>query len=193
MTGLSHHLCSFLPAGRWPDDPLAFKKMKAALGLSIAQALTATYSHAVKASEEHVDVLMDGFAFRLVLYSGRDEAMLMKALSSGNVTTNNSSSSNHASGGSGTGSSTLVAGAAASGSAISAEQSPLIASWHHGLVSAVAGNNASFGPSVRLAKRWVAAAMLSQHVPDEAIELVMVAAYTGPATMGPPASRLCGA
>lgn len=64
---------------------LAFKKMKAALGLALAQALTATYSHAAHAAEEHVDVLMDGFAFRLMLYSGRDEAMLQKALAEGSA------------------------------------------------------------------------------------------------------------
>jgi U3 small nucleolar RNA-associated protein 22 len=53
--------------------------MKAALGLQLAAKLQSEFGHFVSASEEAVDVLAEGFVFRLVLYSGRDEAMLAKA------------------------------------------------------------------------------------------------------------------
>eukprot|EP00983_Pelagomonas_calceolata_P073161 1152030-Pelagomonas_calceolata.AAC.5 len=33
----------FIAAGRWPSDPQAFKKMKAALGLQLAEALEKSY------------------------------------------------------------------------------------------------------------------------------------------------------
>ncbi len=45
---------------------------------------------------------------------------------------------------------------------------------------------------VRLAKRWVAAQMMSNHVADEAVELLVAAAATLPSTLPPPASRLTG-
>lgn len=52
--------------------------MKAALGVQLAAALASGYGLHASAAEECVDVLADGFAFRLVLYSGRDEAMLVR-------------------------------------------------------------------------------------------------------------------
>lgn len=43
---------------------MAFLKTKAALGLQLAAALETGYGHKTVACEEHVDVLMEGFAFR---------------------------------------------------------------------------------------------------------------------------------
>ena len=70
----AHHHC----AGRWPDDPLAFKKTKAALGLQLGMSLEAAFGHSISATEDYVDVLTEGFAFRLLFHSSRDEAMLAK-------------------------------------------------------------------------------------------------------------------
>ncbi|KAG2441964.1 hypothetical protein HYH02_009758 [Chlamydomonas schloesseri] len=193
-------------SGRWPDDAAAFRKMKAALGLQLASTLSASYGHHVSASEEAVDVLLDGFAFRLVLYSGRDEAMLERL------------SAAAASGASGAAAATAAAAAAATpalaaaataalaaagGSAagvnvgtglLSPEESPLLLTWHHGLVSQVAGANAAYAPAARLAGRWVAAHMMSNHVSAQAVELLVAAAFGGagvPATP-PPGSRVTG-
>ena len=55
--------------GKWADDPEAFKKMKAALGVQLAQALESSFGLDAEASEEYVDVLTDGFAIRLFLFS----------------------------------------------------------------------------------------------------------------------------
>ncbi|KAG2440710.1 hypothetical protein HXX76_003567 [Chlamydomonas incerta] len=193
-------------SGRWPDDAAAFRKMKAALGLQLAGALSSSYGHHVSASEEAVDVLLDGFAFRLVLYSGRDEAMLERMADSA------------ASGASGAAAATAAAAAAATpalaaaataalaaagGSAagmsvgaglLSPEESPLLLTWHHGLVSQVAGANASYAPAARLAGRWVAAHMMSNHVSPQAVELLVAAAFGGAGVPAgpPPGSRITG-
>jgi hypothetical protein len=49
---------------------------------------------------------------------------------------------------------------------------------HHGLMTAFIGENPSAARACRLAKRWVSAQMLSYHVSDEAVELIVAAAYT---------------
>ncbi|GIL78350.1 hypothetical protein Vretimale_7699 [Volvox reticuliferus] len=163
-------------SGRWPEDPLAFRKMKAALGIQLANSLSSSYGHHVVTSEEAIDVLMDGFAFRLILYSGRDEAMLARAS---------------------TGAAGLAGAASVStpGSGpLSPEESPLLLSWHHGLVSLVAGSNSAFAPAARLAARWVAAHMMSNHLSSQTIELLVVAAFSGAGSpsAAPPGSRLTG-
>ena len=49
---------------------------------------------------------------------------------------------------------------------------------HHGLVTGMAGQNAAFCMAARLAVRWVAAHMMAGvHVPVEAIELMVAAAF----------------
>lgn len=58
-------------AGRWPADEAAFRKTKAALGCQLAEALGSSFGASASASEECVDVLSDGFAFRLFLWSTR--------------------------------------------------------------------------------------------------------------------------
>lgn len=60
-----------LPAGRWPAEEAAFRKTKAALGCQLAEALASSFGAAASASEDCIDVLSDGFAFRLFLWSTR--------------------------------------------------------------------------------------------------------------------------
>lgn len=58
-------------AGRWPDALAAFKKMKAALGVQLAEELFTGFGLRASASEECVDIFTDGFAFRIFLFSER--------------------------------------------------------------------------------------------------------------------------
>lgn len=57
--------------GRWPDAPQAFLKMKAALGVQLAEELFTGFGIRVDASEEYLDAFADGFVFRLFLCSER--------------------------------------------------------------------------------------------------------------------------
>ena len=49
----------------------AFRKTKAALGVQLAEELFTGFGLRVQASEECVDVFVDGFAIRLYLHSQR--------------------------------------------------------------------------------------------------------------------------
>lgn len=58
---------------------------------------------------------------------------------------------------------------------------------HHGLVSGVGGENPAFAMAARLAVRWVAAHMLAGlHLPVQAVELMVVAAFLPGASVMPP-------
>jgi hypothetical protein len=80
LTAHQLHFPSFFPAGKWPDNLEAFHNMKAAFGCQLAQQLHQTLGTEASASEDCVDVLTDGFAFRLLLATERDAAMQKKAL-----------------------------------------------------------------------------------------------------------------
>jgi U3 small nucleolar RNA-associated protein 22 len=57
--------------GKMPLDAAAFAKTKAALGVQLAGQLAAACGAHVTASEAALEVLWQGFAFRLVLYLDR--------------------------------------------------------------------------------------------------------------------------
>ena len=71
--------CQLEGSGKWPDGPAAYQKMKAAIGVQLAKALKATHGLESSASEEHVDTMMNGFVFRLRLYSERDFIIQQKS------------------------------------------------------------------------------------------------------------------
>lgn len=152
-------LCQLEGSGRWPDGPAAFAKMKAALGVQLAQKLEESFGIDASASEDYIDVLTDGFAFRLVLHTERDAAMQSMAL--------------------------IAAGMPHP----PPEEDVSLRVWHHGAVAAAAAANPAFGPAVRLAKRWVASQWLSPHFRDEAVELLATVAFAaggGSSVAAPP-------
>ena len=58
---------------------------------------------------------------------------------------------------------------------------------HHGTISGVAGSNPAFSMAARLAVRWVAAHMMAGvHLPVEAIELIVAAAFLPTSAVEPP-------
>ena len=127
-------LCQLEGSGKWPDAPVAYAKMKAALGVQLAQTLRSSYGMEAIASEEYVDILMEGFAYRLVLFSEREPAEAMAVIA--------------------------------------------LRQAHQGLISSLAAEHPSFKHCCRLAKLWISRQCLSNHICEEATELVCAAAYT---------------
>ena len=50
---------------------------------------------------------------------------------------------------------------------------------HQGMITSLLAEHPSAEEATCLAKRWVASQLQSWHVPDEAVELALAAAYTG--------------
>jgi hypothetical protein len=158
--------------------------MKAALGVQLATALAAATSLRVDATEEYLDVSCQGFVYRLYLFSERDEAMHGRAGQPG---------------------SNIPAGAGQPGQPLQQQQHhrhaaahapprALQLAWHTGLVAGLESSNAAFGPACRLAKRWVGAQLLlgAPHVCEEAVELLVAAAFDMAGPWARPGSRMAG-
>lgn len=77
---LAARLPPLSPPGKWPDSLEAYQKTKAAIGCQLAQQLTHALGMEAAAAEDWVDVLAEGFAFRLLLAAERDAAMQHKWL-----------------------------------------------------------------------------------------------------------------
>lgn len=60
------------------------------------------------------------------------------------------------------------------------------------ILQAVGGANPAYAPTVRIAQRWLGAHLLSNHFADEAVELLVAAAFTCPSASPPPGSRNTG-
>ena len=58
-------------SGKWPDHPRAYAKAKAAMGCQLADELASGFGLHASASEHCIDVLADGFAFRIFLTGER--------------------------------------------------------------------------------------------------------------------------
>ena len=133
-------LCQLEGSGKWPDAPAAYAKMKAALGVQIARALKSSYSIDAIASEHCVDVMLEGFAYRLKLYSEREPADALATIT--------------------------------------------LRQAHQGLISSLAAEHPSFKSCCRMAKLWISRQHLSNHICEEATELVCAAAYTTKISIG---------
>eukprot|EP00201_Polytomella_parva_P016590 CAMPEP_0175062280 /NCGR_PEP_ID=MMETSP0052_2-20121109/14081_1 /TAXON_ID=51329 ORGANISM="Polytomella parva, Strain SAG 63-3" /NCGR_SAMPLE_ID=MMETSP0052_2 /ASSEMBLY_ACC=CAM_ASM_000194 /LENGTH=302 /DNA_ID=CAMNT_0016328285 /DNA_START=103 /DNA_END=1007 /DNA_ORIENTATION=- len=190
-------------SGRWPSHPEAFLKMKAAIGVQLAEQLQSSFGYRCVASEQYVDVFIDGFAFRVMVYSGRDAAMKLKA---DNLNLNPTTTTATSSSPSPSASSSVITPLSAKEmlaklknellleNMFTSTNDPYILSAHQGLVSSVVARHPSFAAATRMAKRWVAAQMMSNHLPDPVVDLLVAAVYTFGSTSSqlPPASRVSG-
>ena len=74
-------MCKFGCAGKWPDDLQAYKVTKAAMGVQLADTLQSSHGLHARAGMDCIDILADGFAFRLLLHSSRWVIPLFQAQS----------------------------------------------------------------------------------------------------------------
>lgn len=65
-------------SGRWPDDPVAIRKTKVAFCLKIADSLQEKWGVCCVAAEDAVDLLTEGFVFRLSILYEKDSTLLNK-------------------------------------------------------------------------------------------------------------------
>ncbi|XP_028408170.1 nucleolar protein 6-like isoform X2 [Dendronephthya gigantea] len=161
-------LIQFETSGQWPDDLEAIQRIKAAFLLNIASILKNDHRLSAVATTQHVDVLKDGFVFRVKLAHYREMVLLKNGEGNEN------------------------SGAVMENSGQELERIlvhlPLLSSIIHGIQQ----QYSSFGGSVRLAKRWVSSHMLLSYFPEECIELIMAHIYLHPFPYTTPASPTTG-
>ncbi|CAM6124508.1 unnamed protein product [Calypogeia fissa] len=166
-------------SGRWPDDPVAIQKTKVAFCLQIADSMQQKWGISCIAAEDAVDLLMQGFAFRLSILYDKDPTNLNKERIA----------------------SSLVKGKNVSvkfDSTASKQQIPepksdlLLRSVHASVLYGLHGTYPAYSPVVRLAKRWLASHLLSGIIAEEAVELIVAYLFVSPASNRPPSSRITG-
>ncbi|XP_009777139.1 uncharacterized protein [Nicotiana sylvestris] len=150
-------------SGNWPMDEIAIEKTKTAFLLRIAESLQNNWGMMFTATEDDVDVLMSGYAFRLKISHER-------ALS---LVTGQSNNSRHQ-------------------WSLSADRELLLRHQHASKINALRGRYPVYGPIVRLAKRWVSAHLFSTVLTEEAVELLVSYLFLRPLPFEPTFSRITG-
>ncbi|PHT91220.1 hypothetical protein T459_06333 [Capsicum annuum] len=174
-------------SGNWPMEEIAIEKTKTAFLLRIAESLQNNWGMMFSATEDDVDVLMSGYAFRLKISHER-------ALS---LVTGQSSNSRHQ-------------------WSLSADRQLLLRHQHASKINALRGRYPIYGPIVRLepefilhalfrppyssftsllcrlAKRWVSAHLFSTVLTEETVELLVSNLFLRPLPFEPPFSRITG-
>lgn len=149
-------VCNMEGCGKWPSEVEAIKRIKAAFYIEIAREMGRKHKN-VKClvGVDHIDVIMDGLVFRLLISYHREvELMKMHKTEDGMLKIRSTPQSNKLE--------------------YRTQYLPLLASKLHGLQS----KHESFGRSCRLAKLWLSAHMMSNHVSDEACDIMMAHVYT---------------
>ncbi|XP_059293198.1 uncharacterized protein LOC132046556 isoform X2 [Lycium ferocissimum] len=149
-------------SGNWPMDEIAIEKTKTAFLLRIAESLQNNWGMEFTATEDDVDVLMSGYAFRLKISHERALGLV----------TGQSNNSRQWS--------------------LSADRKLLLRQQHASKINALRGRYPIYGPIVRLAKRWVSAHLFSTVLTEEAVELLVSNLFLRPLPFEPPFSRITG-
>ena len=173
-------------SGRWPDDLGAIKKVKTAFLCQLGKALRKIEIKSV-ANREHLDVLYEGYAFRLRLVCDRERELLEIGSSVVPV---------------------IVAGRRKLiyENAVHIDQKEAtarlrslrirddISLLHTSLIHNLNTSNLIFGKVARLAKLWLHAKMLSDVFPMEVVELMVASLFVDPSCRPhePPASAISG-
>lgn len=150
-------------SGNWPVDDVAIEKTKSAFILKIGESLEKNCDMRVTATEDDVDVLFSGYAFRLKI-------LHQKGLNLVNRRSRNDQAKRIS----------------------STDRKLFLLSQHSSMINGFRGRHPIYQPVVRLAKRWIAAHLFSAVLADEAVELLAAYLFTNPLPYSIPCSRITG-
>ncbi|XP_077497145.1 nucleolar protein 6 Mat89Ba [Amblyomma americanum] len=155
--------------GKWPDDLEALRRVKAAFHLTLARLLRDNEHLVTAARPEHVDVLKSGFVFRVCIAAHKEIGLARQIVSpNGAIKIKDTKLSSKIE--------------------FETEILPSLTSTLHGLQQ----QHSTFSATCRLAKRWVASQLLSNHLTEECVELLAAAVYVSPAPYVVPNSPRLG-
>ncbi|XP_026317352.1 nucleolar protein 6 [Hyposmocoma kahamanoa] len=156
-------------SGKWPGDIEAFRCLKAAFHLQVADRLTKQYSLPAQAYPTHVDVLKNGLVFRLEIAHPKEITLLRREMEKGVVKYRESEES------------------------IQLQCDTVLLPRLRGALHGLHEKYPAFGPTTCLLKRWLASHLLSPpHFPPVVVELLSAAVFLRPAPLEPPAQPFVG-
>jgi U3 small nucleolar RNA-associated protein 22 len=136
-------------SGRWPKDVESQKKTISAMALHVAISLEKGFGIRCVGTEDYIDIMYDGYAFRVALHAS-------------------------------SGPSTLTADSISK------------SIRHHTAISGLATKYSSYCSVVQLARRWFGSHLMSLHVTQEVVELLVAEAFCNPSCLPTPASHWSG-
>ncbi|XP_068622458.1 nucleolar protein 6 [Battus philenor] len=154
-------------SGKWPGDLEAFRCLKAAFHIQIADRLTKQYSLPTQPYPTHLDVLKHGYVFRLKIAHSKEITLLRREMENGVVKHKESEES------------------------LSLQCETMLLPRLRGAMHGLHQKHPAFGPGACLLKRWLSAHLLSPpHFPAVLVELLMAVVFVRPAPLEPPSQPL---
>ncbi|BFY97446.1 hypothetical protein BsWGS_00486 [Bradybaena similaris] len=162
-------VCMLESSGKWPEEAEAIKCLKALFHIKMGKELKEKHLFPVSVHKTYVDVLKDGFVFRLKIANTRELAVLRTLVSdSGMIKFRETEES-----------------AALEKEIIAL---PHLTSLLHGLQQ----EHPAYSATVRLCKRWIASQMVWSLLREEAIELIVAYLFISPHPYSAPADPSVG-
>ncbi|CAJ1930137.1 unnamed protein product [Sphenostylis stenocarpa] len=150
-------------SGNWPMDEIAIEKTKSSFLIQIGVSLQKTWGMTCTATEDNVDVLVSGYAFRLKILHERGLNLLNKEI-----------------------------GVDQAKRVPSVDKKLFIRGQHANMINGLESRYPIFGPVARLAKRWAASHLFSACLVEEAVELLVAYLFLNPLPFDVPCSRITG-
>ncbi|XP_022751385.1 nucleolar protein 6 isoform X2 [Durio zibethinus] len=150
-------------SGNWPMDDVSIEKTKSVFLLKIAESLHNNWGMTCTATEEDVDVFMDGYSFRLRILHERGLSLVNREIGRDQMKW-----------------------------VSSADRKLFIHGQHASMINGLQFCYPIFGPVVRLAKRWLASHLFSACLAEEAVELLVAYLFLKPLPFNVPCSRITG-
>lgn len=171
-------VAQFEGSSKWPDDLAAISRIKSAFYIQIGSLLREQHSIPSSVGLDFVDCVLDGFAFRLVIYHDREvlihkadarEAAEIEMARSGRPMEQ-----------------------IMSGPAFNMERDLVHRPYLASSMKGFSHRFARFGPITSMVKRWVNAHMMSGCLREEAIELLVASTFTKPEPYSAPTTPFAG-
>ncbi|TNM89755.1 hypothetical protein fugu_003989 [Takifugu bimaculatus] len=162
-------ICHMEGSGKWPHERLAIRHIKAAFHIRLGELLKKQHNYTCRACPTHLDVWKDGLVFRIQVAYHREPQVLRESVNAEGMLIVRDNEE-------------------AQALEMATSHKPLLTSMLHGLQQ----QHPCFGAVCRLAKRWLAAQLLSDDVTEETADLLVASLFLHPAPFTPPSSPQVG-
>uniref|UniRef100_W5KKI6 Nucleolar protein 6 n=1 Tax=Astyanax mexicanus TaxID=7994 RepID=W5KKI6_ASTMX len=162
-------ICHMEGSGKWPNERLAIRHIKAAFHLRLGELLKQQHDYTCQATPAHLDVWKDGLLFRIqVAYHREPQVLREKVTPEGLLIVRDNPE--------------------AQALEVETQHKPFLTSTLHGLQQ----QHPCFGAVCRLAKRWLGAQLFMGEIGEDAVDLLVAFLFLQPAPFTPPSSLQVG-
>ncbi|XP_069043565.1 nucleolar protein 6 [Lepisosteus oculatus] len=162
-------VCHMEGSGKWPQEALAIRHIKAAFHVQLAALLRAQHQLPCQPSPTHLDVYKDGLVFRVQVAYHREPQVLRETVSPEGMLRYRDNAE-----------------------AQRLELETLHRPYLTGMLQGLQQQHLAFGAACRLAKRWLGAQLFLGELSEDAADLLVASVFLRPAPHTPPGSPQVG-